>query len=87
MIDCSAYYNELGDEFKYPKQLINDKLFDRVTDNIIRNFRTINILVCGRAGAGKSTFINGILDTTISRSKRNYECTQRIIKEITYNIL
>ena len=82
LIDCSAYYNELGDEFKYPKQLINDKLFDRVTDNIIRNFRTINILVCGRAGAGKSTFINGILDTTISRSKRNYECTQRIIKYI-----
>lgn len=25
LIECSAFYNELGDEFKYPKQLMDDK--------------------------------------------------------------
>ena len=82
LIECSAFYNELGDEFKYPKQLINDKLFDKVIEDIVKDFSTLNILICGRAGVGKSTFINGMLNTTISRSQKGDECTQRIIKYI-----
>ena len=88
LIECSAYFNELGDEYKYPNQFMDDKLFDKVVEEIIKNFSTLNILICGRPGVGKSTFINGILKTTISRSKKGEECSKRIIKYIhrTYPI-
>ena len=82
LIESSSFYNELGDEYKYPKQFLDDKLFEEVIKNIFENFSTINILICGRAGVGKSTFINGILETTISRSRKGGECSQRIIKYI-----
>ena len=82
LIESSSFYNELGDEYKYPKQFLDDKLFEEVIKNIFENFSTINILICGRAGVGKSTFINGILETAISRSRKGQECSQRIIKYI-----
>ena len=82
LIECSAFYNELGDELKYPKQFMDDNLFDKVVKEIINNFSTLNILICGRAGAGKSTFINGMLHTTISKSKTGGECSKRIVKYI-----
>lgn len=31
LIECSDFYNELGDEYKYPKQFMDDKLFDKIT--------------------------------------------------------
>ena len=82
LIECSAFYNELGDEYKYPKQFMDDKLFDKVIKEIIQNFSTLNILVCGRPGVGKSTFINGILNKIISRCKKGEECSKRIIRYI-----
>ena len=82
LIECSAFYNQLGDEYKYPKQFMDEKLFGKVTKEIIKNFSTLNILVCGRAGVGKSTFINGMLHTTISKSAKGGECSRRIIKYI-----
>ena len=82
LIECSAFYNQLGDEYKYPKQFMDDKLFDKVMKEIFRNFSTLNILICGRAGVGKSTFINGMLHTTISKSGAGGECSKRIIKYI-----
>lgn len=82
LIETSSFFNELGDEYKYPKQFIDDKLFDEVVKNIFENFATINILVCGRAGVGKSTFINGILDATICKNQKGRECSQRIIKYV-----
>ena len=82
LIECSAYYNELGDEYKYPKQFMDDNLFDSVVKEIVENFSTLNILICGRAGVGKSTFINGILKTTICKSQIGDECSSRIVKYI-----
>ena len=82
LIEASEYYNELGDEFKYPKQLMDDDLFDKVAKEMIRNFSTFNILICGRPGVGKSTFINGMMKATVSRSKKGSECSSRIIRYI-----
>ena len=40
LIECSAFYNQLGDEYKYPKQFMDEKLFGKVTKEIIKNFST-----------------------------------------------
>ena len=82
LIETSEFYNELGDEFKYPKQFMDDGLFDIVAKEMIKNFSTLNILICGRPGAGKSTFINGIMKATVSRSRKGGECSSRIIRYI-----
>ena len=81
LIKCSAFYNQLDDELIYPKQLMDDNLFDKVVNEKIKNFSTLNILICGRAGAGKSTFINWMLHTTVCKIGV-CECTQRILKYI-----
>ena len=80
LIECSAFYNELGDEYKYPKQFMDDKLFDKVTKCLTEYYSTLDIFVCSRPGAGKSTFINGILHTAISRSKKGEESSKRVIR-------
>ena len=80
LIECSAFYNELGDEFKYPFQLQNEKLFDNIAKDINKNCATLNILICGRCGVGKSAFINGILHSSICKSFKGGECTHRINK-------
>ena len=80
LITCSAFFNELGDEFKYPFQLQNEKLFDNITKDINKNCATLNILICGRCGVGKSAFINGILHSSICKSFKGGECTHRINK-------
>ena len=80
LIECSAFYNELGDEYKYPKQFMDDKLFDKVTKCLTEYYSTLDILVFSMPGAGKSTFINGILHTAISRSKKGEESSKRVIR-------
>lgn len=82
LIETSEFYNELGDEFKFPKQLMDDELFDIVAKEMIKNFSTLNILICGRPGVGKSTFINGMMKATVSRSRKGGECSSRIIRYI-----
>ena len=82
LFEFSTFYNQLGDEYKYPKQLMDEKLFDKVTKEVIKNFLIINILVFGRTGVGKSSFINGMLHTIISRSTKGSECSRKIIKYI-----
>ena len=80
LIKCSAYFNELGDEFKYPLQLQDVKLFDNIAKDINKNCATLNILICGRCGVGKSAFINGILHSSIYKSFKGRECAYRINK-------
>ena len=82
LIECSSYYNELGDEYKYPKQLRDYNLFDDIVNEIVKSFKSLNILICGRAGTGKSTFINRMLKTTICKSQAGGECSSRIVKYI-----
>lgn len=82
LIECAAFYNELGDEFKFPKQLIDKELMDIDLKVIFKNFTTINILVCGRPGVGKSTFINVLIKSMICKASKGGECSSRIIKYI-----
>ena len=41
-------YNELWQEFKYEMTFKDDNLFEKVVKEIIQNFSTLDILVCGR---------------------------------------
>lgn len=66
-----SYYNELGDTL-----ILEDE-----NNTFISRF---NILVCGRAGVGKSTFINNILNEKRCREGSG----QSVTKKITfYNLL
>ena len=66
-----SYYNELGDTL-----ILEDE-----NNTFISRF---NILVCGRAGVGQSTFINNILNEKRCRESSG----QSVTKKITfYNLL
>ena len=41
LFEFSAFYNQLGDEYKYPKKLMDEKVFDKVTKEVIKNFLII----------------------------------------------
>lgn len=82
LIECAAFYNELGDEFKFPKKLMDNKLMENDLNDLLNNFSTFNILICGRPGSGKSTFINGMIKTMICKSGKGGECSKRIVKYI-----
>ena len=82
LVECSAFYNELGDEFKFPKKFMDDKLMKKDINEFINNFSTFNILLCGRPGVGKSTFINHIIKAMICKAGRGRELSSRIIKYI-----
>ena len=60
-----SYYNELGDTIT----------FEDETNSFISRF---NILVCGRAGVGKSTFINKILNEKRCREGSGQSVTKKI---------
>ena len=82
LIECSAFYNELGDEFKFPKKFMDDNLMQKDINEIITKFSTFNILICGRPGAGKSSFINFIIKAMICKAGHGGELSKRIIKYI-----
>ncbi len=62
---CYSYYNELGDTITYEDE-----------DNSFMS--RFNILVCGRAGVGKSTFINKILNDKRCREGSGQSITKKI---------
>ena len=82
LIECAAFYNELGDEFKFPKKFMDDKLMENDLNETIKNFATFNILICGRPGVGKSTFINNMIKAMICKASTGKECSSRIVKYI-----
>ena len=61
IIEITSYYNELGDEIGFPKRFINKQLLEKDEQLILKYSFTINILICGKPGAGKSTLIYRIL--------------------------
>ena len=83
MIEIASFYNQLGDEIGYPKKLQKKSILDKDNFLATKYLFTLNILLCGKPGAGKSTLINQILGKEKSFSKiGNNSITKKIIKYI-----
>ena len=80
LIETASYYNETGDEFKMPKQLMNLDVMSKDVELIIKYCYTINILVLGRPGAGKSNLINYLVNSMVCKSGEGNELSSRILK-------
>ena len=83
IIEISSYYNQLGDEIGYPKKLVDQNLLEKDDYLITKYLFTINILLCGKPGSGKSTLINNILGKEKCLAKLgNNSITTKIVKYI-----
>lgn len=72
VLDClfkfRNYYNELGDLFEMRKEII------------LTDYFKMNILICGKSGTGKSTFINKILEERKAKEGGGLSITHKIIR-------
>ena len=83
IIQFATYYNQLGDDIGFPKKLNDRNLLEKDNYLMTKYLFTINILLCGRPGAGKSTLINRILGKERSYAKKGGDTTtSKIIKYI-----
>ena len=83
IIQFATYYNQLGDDIGFPKKLNDRNLLEKDNYLMTKYLFTINILLCGRPGAGKSTLINRILGKERCYAKKGrYTTTSKIIKYI-----
>lgn len=84
VIEICSYFNELGDEVGFPKKIIKDELLDIDSKLMSQYLFTINFLICGKPGSGKSLFINTILgqNKCISRKSEESSLTTKIVKYI-----
>ena len=80
LIECASFYNELGDEFKFPKKLIDDEVMENDLNVFLNSIFSFNIMVLGRPGVGKSSFINKMINAMICKAGMGGECSSRIIK-------
>ena len=84
LIRISSYCNQLGDEIGFPKSIHDERLLEKDHELMRKYLFTINILVCGRPGSGKSTFINKILGIKKAYAgKGSSTLTNRIAKYIS----
>ena len=83
IIQFATYYNQLGDEIGFPKKFKDKILLEKDNYLMTKYLFTINILLCGRPGAGKSTLMNKILGKERSYAKKGEgTATTKIIKYI-----
>jgi predicted GTPase len=84
LIKVTSYYNQLGDEIGFPKNIIDERLLEKDHELMIRYFFTFNILLCGKPGSGKSTLANRILGKERAYTGEGYSTlTFRITKYIS----
>ena len=84
LIEVSSYVNQLGDEIGFPKNIIKEGLLEKDNELMIKYSFTFNILVCGKPGVGKSTFINRIMgEEKCFSGKGTSSLTQRVVKYIS----
>ena len=81
LIKFASYYNELGDLITIP--YLNNKIYNLNKNSKIFG-RQINILLCGKSGVGKSSFINAVLRDKRVKIGGNGISTTQYINE--YNI-
>ena len=83
IIQFASYYNQLGDEIGFPKKFKDKILLEKDNYLMTKYLFTINILLCGRPGSGKSTLINKILGKEKCYAKKGKgTMTNNIIKYI-----
>lgn len=83
IIQFASYYNQLGDEIGFPKKFKDKILLEKDNYLMTKYLFTINILLCGRPGSGKSTLINKILGKERCYAKKGKDTmTNNIIKYI-----
>ncbi len=68
LFKCCSYFHELGDLFE-----LNNIPYNLCDINIFSGY--INILLAGRSGAGKSTFINQIIGDYLAKEGGNFLST------------
>ena len=84
ILKICSYYNELGDEVGFPKMIIQKEIINIDSKLMSKYLFTINCVVCGRPGAGKSLFINKILreNKCLSLESEEDSLTSKIVKYI-----
>ena len=83
IIQFASYYNQLGDEIGFPKKFKDKILLEKDNYLMTKYLFTINILLCGRPGCGKSTLINKILGKERCYARKGKDTmTNNIIKYI-----
>ena len=84
LIEVSAYYNQLGDEVGFPKNILDEQLLENDNKLMIKYSFTFNIALCGKPGSGKSTFINRIFGKKKSYAVKGYSTiTNNVVKYIS----
>lgn len=84
LIEVSAYYNQLGDEVGFPKNILDEELLKNDNKLMIKYSFTFNIALCGKPGSGKSTFINRIFGKKKSYAVKGYSTiTKNVVKYIS----
>ena len=84
LIEVSAYYNQLGDEVGFPKNILDEELLKNDNKLMIKYSFTFNIALCGKPGSGKSTFINRIFGKKKSYAVKGYSTiTNNVVKYIS----
>ena len=84
LIEVSAYYNQLGDEVGFPKNILDEQLLENDNKLMIKYSFTFNIALCGKPGSGKSTFINRIFGKKKGYAVKGYSTiTKNVVKYIS----
>ena len=89
LLKICSYYNELGDSFQFPIVDKENEMVSNMVDHSGQihlsgsrdsNPYKINILICGRSGVGKSTFINLFLSEKRCKEGKGISVTRKIVK-------